>query len=118
METITINLFYPFLFLLMIAIVITIGIVLVKNKDNNLFGNIFNKSSDNAKDITLDINDKFSKAHTEVITSLPQHYEDELHSLEKAVKNTENKLIVLAEDVNRKLDMIIERIVILENKNN
>ena len=115
-----IKLFYPMLFLTIGFIAVVIGIVLIKGKDVK----IFNKSSDNIKELALDNNkthidttDKFSKAHTEVITALPQHYEDELHSLEKAVKNTDDKLIALAEDVNRKLDMIIERIVILENNN-
>lgn len=114
-----INLFYPLLFLLMIAIVITIGIVLVKGKDVK----IFNKSSDNIKELALDNNkvhinttDKFSKAHTEIIAGLPLEYHQELHSLEEKVKDVQSQLIELTEDINNKLDLIIQRIITLENK--
>ena len=62
------NTFYLIIFGFLSLVAIVIGLVIVKRKDNNLFGNIFNKSSDNAKEITIDTTDKFSKAHTEVIT--------------------------------------------------
>ena len=118
METLTINLFYPLLFLLLLAIVITVGIVCIKHKDNNLFGNIFNKSSDNAKEITIDTTDKFSKAHTEVITCLPKHYEEELHYLEESVKDVQTRIIETTEDINNKLNIIIAKVAELEQNNN
>lgn len=117
METLTINLFYPLLFSLIAIIVITIGIVCIKHKDNNLFGNIFNKSSDNAKEITIDTTDKFSKAHSELITCLPKHYEEELHYLEESVKDVQTRMIETTEDINNKLNMILEKVVELEKNN-
>ena len=89
-EITTINLFYPLLFLTIIVAFVIIGIVLVKAKDNSLFGNIFDKHSDEHIDTTS----KFSKAHSEVI-SLPKQYEDELHALEISVKQTDERLINL-----------------------
>lgn len=110
-EITTINLFYPLLFLLFLAIVITIGVVCVKGNDNNLFGNIFNKHADEHIDTT----DKFSKAHTEVIAHLPETYEKELHVLESDVKDIQERLIQTTEDINHKLDLLIERVAKLEN---
>lgn len=100
MENLTINLFYPLLFLFLLSIVITTGIVIIKSKNNGLFGNIFNKHTAEHIDTT----DKFSKAHTEVIEHLPPVYEKELHSLEKNNK----KIIDILEGMNKKLDILLE----------
>lgn len=99
-EVTTINLFYPLLFLLLISIVITIGIIIAKSSDNGLFSNIFNKHTAEHIDTT----DKFSKAHTEIIDHLPPAYEKELHSLEKNNK----KIFEMLENIIGKIDILIE----------
>ena len=109
--------FYPILFLsitvITIAVAIIIGIVKVKSKDNNLFGNIFNKHVDEHIDTT----DKFSKAHTEmvevveVVDGIPTQYQHELHSIEETVKKETTRLDKLVDDmeeVNQKLDILLE----------
>lgn len=108
-QTYQIHLFYPMLFLLLLAIVITIGIVCVKNKDNNLFGNIFNKHTDEHIDTT----GKLSKAHTEVLT-LPKEYEQEIHALESDVKEIKDNLLDLTKDINDKLSLLLKRVTKLE----
>lgn len=112
------NTFYLIIFGFLSLVAIVIGLVIVKRKDNNLFGNIFNKSSDNAKEITIDTTDKFSKAHTEVITCLPKHYEEELHYLEESVKDVQTRIIETTEDINNKLNIIIAKVAELEQNNN
>ena len=101
-DTVQIHLFYPLLFLLLISIVITIGIIIAKSSDNGLFSNIFNKHTAEHIDTT----DKFSKAHTEVIEHLPPVYEKELHALEKNNK----KIMDILEDISDKLNMLIEHL--------
>ena len=111
-DIINIRLFYPMLLATITIIAIIIGLVITKGKDNNLFGNIFNKHADEHIDTT----EKFSKAHTEVIT-LPETYEKELHTLENNVKDIQDRLIATTEDINAKLDLLIERVAKLENIN-
>ena len=120
-DIINLRLFYPMLFSTIIIISIIVGLVIVKGKDNNLFGNIFSKHTDEHIDTT----GKLSKAHTEVIATLPKVYEEELHDLEtdvKDVKDVQTRLIETTEDINHKLDLLIERVVALEeiryNKDN
>ena len=101
MENITINLFYPMLFVVIGLLIIVSGVVLIKCKDSNLFNSIFNRHVDEHIDTT----DKFSKAHTEVVErTLPPVYEKELHSLEKNNK----RIFDILESINNKLDMLIE----------
>lgn len=123
--TATYNAFWLIIFTFLAIVVITIGIIFAKTKDNNLFGNIFNRHVDEHVDTT----DKFSKAHTEVV-ALPKVYEDELHvletdvkkandrlsSLEQVAKATDSKILNLTIDINNKLDLVIQRIVELEKK--
>lgn len=108
METLTINLFYPLLFTVIVVLIVTVGCVLVKCKDNNLFGNIFNKSSDNTKEITLNTTDKLSKAHTEIVeVKWDEAHEKEMHRLEVQIR-----------EIIEKLDMLIKRVSILEQDRN
>lgn len=113
----SLKLFYPMLFLTIIIIAVTItivvGLVKTKGKDNNLFGNIFNKHVDEHIDTT----DKFSKAHTEmvdvveVVDGIPTQYQHELHSIEETVKKETTRLDKLVDDmeeVNQKLDILLE----------
>ena len=115
--TSTYNSFWLIIFSFLTIIAVIIGLIITKSKDNNLFGNIFSKHTDEHIDTT----DKFSKAHTEVI-ALPKVYEDELHNLESDVKDIQERLIETTEDINKKLDLLIERVAKLEhisyNKNN
>lgn len=115
METLTINLFYPLLFTVIVVLIITIGIVLVKYKDGSLFQNIFYKSSDNAKEITIDTTDKLSKAHTEIVeVKWDKAHEKEMHAIEKDIKDLNNKFETTLREINHKMDILLERVVALE----
>ena len=105
------NIFWLIIFSFLTIIVITTGIVIIKSKDNNLFGNIFYKHTDEHINTT----DKFSKAHSELI-ALPKQYEEELHSLEKSIKETNDRLLELTIDINNKIDLLVTRIIKLEKK--
>lgn len=113
-DSVQIHLFYPLLFTVIIVLIITIGIVLVKYKDGSLFQNIFYKSSDNAKEITIDATDKLSKAHTEIVeVKWDKAHEQEMHSLEMTVKEVLKKVNILMD----RYDVILERIEKIENRN-
>ena len=102
----TISLFYPLIFLTIIVVAVTIGLVIKGLKSDNIFNNIFSKSSDNAKDVTIKITDDFKGIHHDVIEhALPPVYERELHSLEKNNK----RIIDMLETINNKLNMLIEK---------
>ena len=94
-------------------VIITVGsiiatvIIKLKNKDTD----IFFKSNDNAKEITLDNN----KTHTQIVSGLPIVYHQELHNLEKEVKNTNSRIIELTNEINEKMDLLVERVAKLEN---
>lgn len=112
MDVVEVNLFYPLLFTIIGLFIIVGGVVIVKCKDSTLFNNIFNRHVDEHIDTT----DKFSKSHTEVVAGLPVIYHQEFHSLEKEVKDTNSRIIQLANEINEKMDLLIERITKLENK--
>ena len=114
-EYIHINLFYPLLFIVIITITVTIGLVIAKKSSDKTQTDVFYKSNDNAKDVTIHVTDRLSQAHTEVI-ALPERYEKELDSLEKSVKGCENKLIEITEDINNKLNLLLDRVTKLEEK--
>ena len=112
----TLKLFYPILFFV-IGVIITVLIfscktVLIKFKEKDSEDFRFKTHVDEHIDTT----GKFSKAHTEIIAGLPIEYHQELHCLEEKVKNVESQLILLTVDINKKLDLMIERISKLENK--
>ncbi len=93
-------------------VIITVGsiiatvIIKLKNKDTD----IFFKSNDNAKEITLDNN----KTHTQIVSGLPVIYHQEFHNLEKEVKNTNSRIVQLATELNEKMDILVERVTQLE----
>ena len=102
----TINLFYPLVFLTVIVVVITLGLVIKGLKSEHVLNNIFSKSSDNAKDVTIKVTDDFKDMHNNIVEhTLPPVYERELHSLEKNNK----RIIDMLETINSKLDMLIEK---------
>ena len=107
-DNVQIHLFYPLLFLLLIVVTVTIGIVfrgkLADKKDTQ----IFVKSNDNAKDVTLNISNNMKEMHNTVVEhALPLEYEQELNSLE-----------VMVHEIKDKLDLLIERVIRLENERN
>jgi polyhydroxyalkanoate synthesis regulator phasin len=111
-ETYQIHLFYPCLITILVVLIVTIGIVIIKCKDSSLFNNIFNRHVDEHIDTT----DKFSKSHTEIVSGLPVVYHQEFHNLEKEVKNTNSRIVQLANEINEKMDLLVERVTKLENK--
>ena len=95
MEDIVINLFYPCVFLTIIVLIVTVGIVIVKCKDSALFQNIFCKSSD-----------KMEKMHEDIVKStFTTEHEKELHRLEIGIR-----------EINQKIDILVERVIKLERK--
>lgn len=106
-DTVQIHMFYPLLFLTTMVFFVVIMIILIKIKDNRLFINVFNKSNDNAKEVTLDVNDKFSKAHTEVVSiKWDEAHEREMHAINDKVKTIEESL----NEINEKLDILIKKV--------
>ena len=94
--------------IIVISVVIAIVIIKLKNKDTD----IFFKSNDNAKEITLDNN----KTHTQIVSGLPIVYHKEIHDLEKAVRENDNRIVELAKELNEKMDLLLDKVIKLENK--
>lgn len=106
-EFIHINLFYPLLFLVIITLIVTVGIVVKGIKGDDTFKSIFNVSSNNAKDITVDTTTKMKSMHDNVVhIQFGQEHEKELHKLEENIK-----------DLNDKVDLLFERVIRLEQDN-
>ena len=106
-----IHLFYPLLFIFLIVVVVTIGLVIKGNKSDGTFKDIFFKSSDNAKDITIDTTNKMKDMHGKVVDGIPEKYQHELHSIEITVKEEQtklNKLVQDISDINDKLDILLQ----------
>ena len=106
-EITTINLFYPLLFLTIIILAGLTTFYLFKNKDNNLFGCIFNKHANEHIEVHTDTTSKMENMHTKVVDGIPEVYHQELHSLEVSVKS----LTDITVEINQKLDILIEQIV-------
>lgn len=100
-----IHLFYPLLTLILIVLIVTIGIVVIKCKDNGLFNNIFNRHADEHEYTT----DKMANMHDNII---PLKYtsiqEKELHSLETGLKELQDNVSELKEKVNELFDRIMK----------
>ena len=110
-QTIQIHLFYPLLFFTLVFLGTLITIVIVKCKDSSLFQNIFTKSSDNAKDVTIDTTSKMKDMHDKVVEFSPAH-EKELDYIEKKIDKIEKDII----EINDKLDIFIQKVIELEKK--
>ena len=108
-DSVQIHLFYPLLFIAIIVLIVTIGIVVVKTKDNGLFNNIFNRHSEEHEDTTS----KMAQMHDNVI---PLKYtsvqEKELHTIEVGLKDLKDNV----DEINAKVDELIKRVIILEKK--
>lgn len=104
-SNVQVHLFYP---LLIIAGVIALAIIVSAIKyisNSNIFKDLFFKSSDNAKDVTIHITSKMSEMHKDVI---PLQYtniqEQEFHAIEQHLKLIDKEIELL----NKKYDFIIE----------
>lgn len=103
------NLFYPFLFLTIIVLIATIGLVITKCKDSTLFQNIFAKSSDNAKEVTIDTTNKMKDMHDNVIkVDFTQSHEKELHTIETKVERMEKQLQEISDGLTELTKRVIE----------
>ena len=107
-ENVQIHLFYPLLFLSIITLIVTVGVVIAKKYNDNTFTNVFYKSSDNAKDVTIKITDSMQQMHTEVVkTEFTEQHERELHHIEKTLQ-----------EISDNLTLLTERVIILEREKN
>lgn len=97
-----INIFYPLLFLLLIIVTVTIGFVLRGKTSDKKDTEIFVKSNDNAKEVTLKVTSDMEKMHNDVVNCLPVEYEKELHFIETTLKSL-NERVTELENINRKL---------------
>ena len=109
------NSFWLIISTVLIVAIVTIGLVLRGKNSDKKDTFIFAKSSDNTKDIVLNNN----KTHTQLVDGIPLQYHRELHSLEVSVEDNRNKMqeiIQIVTDMNKKLDLAIERIIELEKQ--
>lgn len=107
------NSFWLIISIVIIIAIVTIGIVIRGKSGDKKDTFIFAKSSDNAKEVTIDTTEKMKEI------ALPKQYETELHQLETDVKDHTdriNRIEQIAQDLNDKFDLIIERMIKLENK--
>ena len=112
-QTIQIHLFYPLLFFTLVFLGTLITIAIVKYKDSNLFQNIFAKSSDNAKEVTIDTTSKMKDMHDNVIqVPYTDKQEKELHNIETRLAKIEEDFQILSD----KLDEFIAKVIELESK--
>lgn len=107
----TIHLFYPMLFTVLIVLIIAVCSVIKSRNGNMTFKDMFCKSSDNAKEITLDTTSKMADMHNNIVKlDFTSVHEKELDQLEKGYK----KLKENVEYLNEKVDELFERIIKLE----
>lgn len=91
-----IHLFYSLLFLVIITLIITTGVVIAKKYNDNTFTNVFYKSNDNAKDVTIHVTDSMKDMHTEVVKAeFTEQHEHELHHIETTLKEISDNLTLL-----------------------
>lgn len=113
METITINLFYPLLFLTIIVVFFGICGVIKSRNGNMTFKDMFCKSSDNAKEVTLDTTSKMATMHNNALpTNFTVGHERELHTFECRLKVLEAK----SEELNAKVDELMYKFAQISDK--
>ena len=95
-----IHLFYPLLFIVIIVAIVTFGIVFRGKSSDKKDTQIFVKSSDNAKDVTLKVTNDMKDMHHDIVEhTLPKEYENEIHALEVMVREINDKLDKVIKDV-------------------
>lgn len=108
-----INLFYPLLALVLIVLTVTICSVIKSRNGNMTFRDIFCKSSDNAKDVTIYTTSKMKDMHDNVVhVQFGEEHEKEFDVIEKELKKLQNNI----NELNEKVDLLIKRLVILETR--
>lgn len=101
-DNIQIHLFYPLLFLTIITLIATVGVVIAKKYNDNTFTNVFYKSNDNAKDVTIHVTDTMKDMHSDVVKAeFTEQHERELHNMEKTLIEISEKLTLLTTRVMR-----------------
>ena len=101
----TVNLFYPMIAITFIILIIAITSIIKSRNGNMTFKDMFCKSSDNAKQITIDTTTKMKDMHNEVIkVDFTSAHEKELHKLE-----------LMVQDLNQKFDLLLKRVINIEN---
>ena len=103
-----IHLFYPMLFIVLTILIVSVSSVIKSRSSNMTFKDMFSKSSDNAKEVTIDTTTKMADMHNKVI---PMQYtsvqEKEFHTLECGLKELKENVEELKEKVNTLLDRVI-----------
>lgn len=103
----TIKLFYPMFFatiaIIAVCLIFTVKSILEKYKEIDS-KNFLYKTHTNEH---IDTTDKFSKAHTEIVTvKWDEAHEKEMHRMEIMIK-----------EINNKVDMLVDRVIKLELNN-
>jgi len=99
-EITTINLFYPLLFIVLIVLIVAICSVIKSRNGNMTFKDMFSKSSDNAKEITIDTTGKMANMHSEVIKAeFTEAHEKEIHELEVKIHRMEQLINSIKDDI-------------------
>lgn len=108
-----VHLFYPLLFLTICLFLIISGCVIKSIFNGSYFKAIFFKSSDNAKDVTVDTTSKMQSMHDKVI---PIRYdvskELEFHSLERGLRQLTRNV----HELNDKVDILLDRVITIEQQ--
>lgn len=118
-DSVQIHLFYPLLFIFLIVVVVTIGLVIKGKSSDKKDTFIFAKSSDNAKEVTIDTTDKMKDMHHEVVERIPDSYEKELDDIEQTVDTHSTQiqnLVEKVEEINIKLDEVLMQVVELRRQ--
>lgn len=118
-----INLFYPLIFLAIIVLTATVGLVIKGSKSDTTFKDIFFKHDDNNKAIFdkhveehIDTTDKFKDVTMGALGRTAVDVEQEFHSLHVDIKETNKRMLVLIEEINDKVDILTTRVVQLERE--
>lgn len=112
------HLFYPMLFttivILIIAVCSTIKYMNGNTTHKGIVENIkdiFFKSSDNAREVTIDTTSKMKDMHDNVVkVDFTSNHEHEFHTIECDLKQLKETV----DDINEKVNDLMRRIIILE----
>lgn len=108
-EFIHFNLFYILLFVFLIITIIAVCSTIKNKNGHSTFRDIFFKSSDNAKEVTIDTTTKMGKMHDNVVhLQFGIEHEQELDSLEKNLKKLDEDVQELKETVTLLFNKVIE----------
>lgn len=116
-----IHLFYPLLFIFLIVVAVTIGLVVRGKSGDKKDTTIFAKSSDNAKEITIDTTSKMKSMHDNVVkVDFTSSHEHELDDIEQIIDNHTTQLEQLTlkvEQIDVKVDELLNQFIELRKQN-